>query len=358
MAHYKLPLLKDFKKKGGEKSTALILLKNHSGMQVALTNYGARIVSIVVPDKQGHLTDVVLGFNTIDAYLNADESYHGATIGRFANRIRGGRFQLHGKAYTITPNNGPNALHGGHNGFHSKIWDRRLQQPNGVTFYCTSADGEEGFPGKLTVSVDYFLTDHNELKISFRAKSDHDTIINLTNHAYFNLNGEGSGEVLDHTIHIAASAFLPIDSNQIPTGALAPVADTPFDFRKAKVLDKDFHQEDLQIHHGGGGYDHTFVLDQTVRDGQSVAASAYAEASGIKLEVLTTEPGIQFYTGNALSGKDEGKSGRTYAKQHAFCFETQHFPDSPNQKAFPSTELRAGEAYQSQTTYRFNVIKK
>lgn len=358
MAHYKLPLLKDFKKKGSEKSTALIILKNNRGMQVALTNYGARIVSIVVPDKQGKPTDVVLGFNNIDAYLTADESYHGATIGRFANRIQEGRFQLNGQYYTIEPNNGPNALHGGKNGFHSKIWDRRLQHPNGVTFYCTSEDGEEGFPGKLTVSVDYFLTDSNELEISFRAKSDQDTIINLTNHAYFNLNGEGAGEVLDHLIQINAKEYVPIDNQQIPTGTLASVTDTPFDFQKARLLSNALRENHPQINHGGGGYDHTFVLHQAVRDGKSVAASAYAKDSGIQLEVLTSEPGIQFYTGNALNGKDVGKSGRSYQRQHAFCFETQHFPDSPNQATFPSTLLKAGETFQSQTTYRFNVIKK
>jgi len=357
MTHYKLPLLIDFKKKGGEKSTALIILKNNRGMQVALTNYGARIVSIIVPDKQGKPTDVVLGFDSIEGYLIADEIYHGATIGRFANRIKNGTFRLDEKTYSTEPNNGPNALHGGKNGFHNKIWDRRLQNPNGVTFYCTSADHEEGFPGNLTVSVDYLLTDNNELKISFRAKSDQDTVINVTNHAYFNLNGEGEGDVLDHTIYISANEYIPIDDKQIPTGEILAVTDTPFDFREPKALLQHIHEDHLQINRGGGGYDHNFVLDKERTDGQHVVASAYTAKSGIRLEVLTTEPGVQFYTGNALSGKDVGKSGRNYARQHAFCFETQHFPDSPNQPAFPSTLLKAKQIFQSQTTYRFNVIK-
>lgn len=357
MTKYKLPLLKDFKTKGGEKSTALIILKNNRGMQVALTNYGARIVSLIVPDKKGNLVDVVLGFSNINGYLEADELYHGATIGRYANRISNGTFELNGLQYTIQANNGPNALHGGKNGFHSKIWDRRLNNPNQVTFYYTSPDGEEGFPGKLTVSVDYLLTDSNELIINYRANSDKDTIINLTNHAYFNLNGEGAGSIVDHIIEIAANEFLPINDVQIPLGEQRPVNNTLFDFRKAKRLSADITKEDEQLKSGGDGYDHTFVLSKTTISKGEVAASAYSEESGIKLEVLTTEPGIQFYTGNALTGKDRGKSGQAYAKQHAFCFETQHFPDAPNQTQFPSPILRAEQSFQSQTIYRFQVQK-
>jgi len=358
MSHYKLPLLKYFKAKRGEKSTALIILKNDRGMQVAFTNFGARIVSLIIPDKFGNPTDVVLGFNSISEYFEADEIYHGATIGRFANRIKGGAFQLNGKTYHIEPNNGPNALHGGRNGFHNQIWDRRLHNPNGITFYYSSPDDEEGFPGTLNTSVDYLITDDNELKISYRARSDQDTFINLTNHAYFNLNGEGSGEVLDHTMQINANEYVPINEHQIPLGKLLPLAATSFDFRQPKVLAAHIHDQDQQLLYAGGGYDHTYVLHkQTGTQEPTLAAVAYAAHSGIKLEVLTTEPGVQFYTGNALSGKDKGKSGKVYGKQHAFCLETQHFPDTPNQTTFPSALLKAGEIYNSQTIYRFNVIK-
>ncbi|MGK9117233.1 aldose epimerase family protein [Olivibacter jilunii] len=357
MARYKLPLLKDFKTKGGDKSSALIILKNNRGMQVALTNYGARIVSMIVPDKTGSSVDVVLGFNNILDYLHADELYHGATIGRYANRISNGTFELGGIPYKIEPNNGPNALHGGKNGFHTKIWDRRINNPNQVTFYYTSPDGEEGFPGTLTVSVDYLLTDENELQINYRANSDKDTIINLTNHAYFNLDGEGSGSIVDHIVEIAAETFLPINEVQIPLGELRPVSDSAFDFRKPKRISSGISSDDEQIQKGGGGYDHTFVLNEANKDGKKVAASAFSEKSGIMLEVLTTEPGIQFYTGNALTGKDKGKSGNHYAKQHAFCFETQHFPDAPNQAQFPSPILKAKQPFRSQTIYRFHVQK-
>ncbi|WP_134088965.1 aldose epimerase family protein [Olivibacter sp. XZL3] len=357
MAKYQLPLLKDFKKKEGDKTTALIILKNNRGMQVALTNYGARIVSLIVPDKDGNLVDVVLGFNTISDYLQADEPYHGATIGRYANRISRGAFALDGHEYHVAPNNGPNALHGGNQGFHTKIWDRRLNNPNQVTFYYTSPDGEEGFPGQLTVSVDYILTDNNELQISYRAKSDKDTIINLTNHAYFNLNGEGTGTIVDHVVELAADAFLPIDAVQIPLGEVRSVIGTPFDFREPKRISADIAKEDEQLKRGGYGYDHTFVLTKNNADKNPVVASAYAEKSGIKLQLLTTEPGIQFYTGNALTGKDIGKTGNHYSRQDAFCFETQHFPDAPNQPQFPSTLLKAEQAFQSQTIYRFNVLK-
>ena len=325
-------------------------------MEVALTNYGARIVSLIVPNKAGNPVDVVLGFKSIADYLTADEIYHGATIGRFANRIKSGSFELHGKTYHVEPNNGPNALHGGKNGFHNQIWDRRINNPNAVTFYYSSPDGEEGFPGNLNVSVSYVLTDDNELKINYRAQSDADTHINLTNHAYFNLNGEGSGDVLHHLIQIHADEFLPIDSLHLPIGQRAPVTDTPFDFRHPRALGSEIEQHTEQLINGEG-YDHTYVIRESIAPEPTKVASALAPESGIQLSVYTTEPGVQFYTGNALSGKDKGKSGQPYAKRHAFCFETQHFPDSPNQASFPSTLLAAGKTYTSQTIYRFKVIK-
>jgi len=357
MVHYSLPVLNNFKKKQKNKSTALIILKNNRGMQVALTNYGARIVSIIVPDKNGISTDVVLGFNSIDEYFAADEIYHGATIGRYGNRISHGRFTLNGTAYTIEPNNGRNALHGGKNGFHHQIWDRRINNPNQVTFYYVSPDGEEGFPGALNTSVSYLLTDNNEVEIRYQATTDKDTIVNLTNHAYFNLDGEGKGDILDHVITLKSHHYVPIDDQQIPTGEISTVTGTPFDFNQPKVISKDIHKKDTQLENGGGGYDHTFVIIPSLCDGKHAIATAYSNKSGIKLEVLTTEPGVQFYTGNALTGKDIGKTGTHYFKQHAFCFETQHFPDSPNHPNFPTTHLKANETYKSQTTYRFNVVK-
>lgn len=357
MIYYTLPLLKNFKKKQGTKSTALIILKNDTGMQVAFTNYGARIISIIVPDKNGIPTDVVLGFNSINEYFSADEIYHGASIGRYGNRIAFGKFELNGVLYTIEPNNGTNALHGGTNGFHNQIWDRRLDNPNQVTFYRISSDGEEGFPGTLNISVSYLLTNDNALEIHYRATTDKDTIINVTNHAYFNLDGEGKGNVLNHAIEIKADHYIPINDQQIPTGETRKVANTPFDFRLPKVLAENLRKEDLQLTHGGGGFDHTFVLNANLCDGKQAVATASSKKSGIKLEVLTTEPGVQFYTGNALTGKDRGKTGANYYKQHAFCFETQHFPDSPNHSNFPTTFLKANETYKSQTAYKFTVIK-
>lgn len=357
MNHNQLPQLSDFKKEVNNKKTALIILENDRGMKVAFSNYGARIVSIVVPNKYGEPVDVVLGFSTIDDYLGADEVYHGATIGRFANRIKQGKFEINGVSHIIAPNNGPNVLHGGKNGFHQQIWDRRINNPNEVTFYYTSLDGEEGFPGTLTVSVCYTLTDNNELQIKYRASSDKDTIINLTNHAYFNLKGEGKGTILDHVVEINADAFVPIDEQQIPLGELRPAKDSFFDFSSSKQVSTDIGKTDPQLQNGGRGYDHCFVLNKSLCNGKNVVASAYVATSGIKLEILTTEPGLQFYTGNALSGKDKGKSGNRYDHQSAFCFETEHFPNSPNQKNFPSTNLKANTIFHSQTTYRFSVIK-
>jgi len=353
---YQLPTLAHFKKTFPKGSSALIILKNSRGMHIAFTNYGARIVSIIVPDKDGRPKDIVQGFNHIDDYLNADEIYHGATIGRFANRIKDGRFEIHHIPYRIQPNNGPNALHGGKGGFHQQLWDRRINNPNQVTFYYNSPDGEEGFPGTLKTAVSYLLTEENELKIRYRASTDKDTVINLTNHAYFNLNGEGEGNILDHEVLIHAHSFIPINANQIPEGKIRTVKHTPFDFTSTKQIGKDLNVADTQLTNGGG-YDHCFVLDRERCNARTVVASAYSKKSGIKLELLTTEPGVQFYTGNALTGKDIGKTGKAYGKQSAFCFETQHFPDSPNRPTFPSTMLKVGQSYQSETIYRFKVLK-
>ncbi|WP_353185518.1 aldose epimerase family protein [Parapedobacter lycopersici] len=352
MLHDLLPNAVDFDTRIAGKNTHLLILKNDRGVTVALSDFGARIVSLLVPDRQGLLTDVVLGFPTIRGYTDAAEQYHGATIGRFANRIAGGKFTLDGQTHTIEPNHGPNALHGGENGFHRQVWDRRVNYLQQADFYYVSASGEAGFPGKLAVRVKYRLTDNNELIISYRAETTEPTVINLTNHAYFNLNGEGNGDVLGHLARINADHYLPVDQAQIPTGAVASVANTPFDFRKAKTIGRDIGQphDQLTPH---GGYDHTYVLNT----GPGPSASIVSPDTGICLEVFTNEPGLQFYTGNALDGADFGKQGKPYKQYGAFCLEAQHFPDSPNQPKFPSTQLLPGETFQSETTYRFSVMK-
>jgi len=339
------------------KPTAIngIILQNNRGMAVAFSDFGARIVSLLVPNKYGDATDVVLGFDSMQAYSQANEPYHGVTVGRFANRIAGGRFTIGNETYQIQPNNGPNALHGGASGFHSRLWDRRVVANEEVDFYYVSADGEEGFPGKLSVMVKYRLTDDNELAISYRAETDKPTIINLTNHAFFNLNGEGNGDVLDHILQINANQYLPVDDHQIPTGMLEYVENTPFDFRKPKTIGQDIHEPDNQLTKGNGGYDHNYILNPAIGQALTLAATISSPLTGIRLDVLTTEPGLQLYTGNFLNGSDVGKQGKPYQKYGAFCLETQHFPDSPNHPDFPSTLLSPGQVFQSETIYRFSL---
>lgn len=357
MPHYTLPKLADFDHKIADKKTHLFVLENDRGVRVALSDFGARIVSILVPDKNGDLVDVVLGFSSMEAYINAGEPFHGVTVGRFANRIANGRFTIDGEMYHVDPNNGPNALHGGVNGFHNQVWDSRVIYKEKADFYYVSADGEEGFPGTLSVMVKYRLTDDNELIISYRAETDKPTVINLTNHAFFNLNGEGNGDVLNHVLQIQADNYLPVDEHQIPTGVLAPVAGTPFDFTAPKPIQQDITQADEQLKKGNDGYDHNYVLNANVIDTQHPAATILSPKTGICLDVLTTEPGLQLYTGNFLNGTDTGKQGNPYRKYGAFCLETQHFPDSPNQPEFPSTLLLPGQVFQSETRYRFSIVK-
>ena len=357
MISYKLPDEQLFEHQISGKHTHLIVLENNRGVAVALSDYGARIVSLIVPDKQGNPTDVVLGFDSIQGYLSAHETYHGVTVGRFANRIANGRFTIDGETFSIQPNNGPNALHGGAGGFHSKVWDRRVVYKEKADFYYVSADGEEGFPGKLSVMVKYRLTDENELIISYRAETDKATVVNLTNHAFFNLNGEGNGDVLNHILEIPADKYLPVDGNQIPIGAAASVAKTPFDFRTPKRIGQDIGSADEQLARGNGGYDHNYILNPTTGGDPALAATIQSPLTGIRLDVLTTEPGLQLYSGNFLNGEDTGRQGNRYEKYGAFCLETQHFPDAPNQSDFPSTLLLPGQVLQSETRYRFSVVK-
>jgi len=328
-------------------------LKNAKGMEVRLAAYGARVTSIKVPDRNGHFADVVLGFDTVEPYRSSPKKpYLGVTLGRYAGRIANGLFTLDGVEYVLAKNNGPNHNHGGVTGFDKVVWDAK-QTGNSVTFHRTSPNGEEGYPGNLDVCVTYTLTDMNELIIDYRATTDRATPVNLSNHSYFNLAGEGSETMLLHDLKINADGMLPIDKTSVPIGKIVPVADTPFDFRQPKPVGRDIDQPNEQLAHGSG-YDHTFVLNPR-QDDTFPAAILYEKSSGRMMKVFTDQPGLQLYTANFLDGSLTGKSGRPYARQSALCLETQHFPDSPNQSQFPNTILRPGETYQSRTTYQFTV---
>jgi aldose 1-epimerase len=321
-------------------------------LTVRIMTYGGIVVSLEVPDRDGKPADVVLGFDSLDGYIKTgNKPYMGAIIGRFANRIAGGTFQLNGKTFHVPRNDGDNALHGGLIGFNKKVWEAR-EINNGVELTYVSKNGEQGFPGTLTTTVRYTVSG-NELRIEYSATTDADTVLNLTNHSYFNLKGQGNGNILDHQMKINAHRFTPTNANLIPTGELAPVAGTPFDFLKSTVIGLriDADNQQLKLAHG---YDHNWVLDGDGRKVE-VAAEAYEPTTGRVLEVLTDQPGIQFYTGNFLDGTITGKGGKVYNKRDAFCLETQHFPDSPNHPEFPTTKLRPGETFHSVTTFRFSA---
>lgn len=337
------------------KQVRLYTLSNASDMKVAITNYGGRVVSILVPDKEGKLTDVALGYEKLSGYEKQKEPFFGAIIGRYGNRIGKGKFSLDGKDYQLELNDGVNTLHGGTSGFYAKVWD--ATQPNDSTLMLSlvSPDGEGGYPGNLKVNVTYTLTSSDGLKIDYQAKSDKKTVINLTNHTYFNLSGEGDSTILDHVLRIHANNITPIDTTLIPTGELMPVAGTPFDFTQPIAIGKRINQDHPQLKNGKG-YDHNFVLNK--KSGLVEVASVYSPKSGIKLHVITEEPGLQFYSGNFLNGEThDGKGGHAYLYRSAFCLETQHFPDSPNKPNFPSTVLNPGETYHTTTIYQFSIIK-
>lgn len=332
------------------KNVSLFTLKNKSGAKVAISNYGGRIVSLWMPDKNNKLVDVVLGYDTIGAYRKKGEPFFGALIGRYGNRIGDGKFTIDGNAYQLQLNDGKNTLHGGKDGFFGKVWDAK-QSGQILTLTYVSEDGEAGYPGSLNVKVVYTLTEANELKIDYTATTDKTTIVNLTSHAYFNLSGEGNSTILDHELMIAADAFTPVDSTLIPTGVIKPVAKTAFDFRVAKTIGQDINLQDEQLKFGKG-YDHNFALNKN--DGKTAIASVRSPISGITMEVYTTEPGLQFYCGNFLTGIDkDGKGGKSYPYRSAFCLETQHFPDAPNHANFASTVLKPGQIYATTTTYKF-----
>ncbi|HWT87751.1 MAG TPA: aldose epimerase family protein [Candidatus Angelobacter sp.] len=338
------------------KTADLYTLKNKNGMQVSITNFGATVVSIMAPDKTGKMADVALGYDDLAGY-ELNKNYLGVLVGRYGNRIAHGKFSIDGTEYTLAKNNGDNSLHGGIKGFNKAMWEAKDVSKGGeaaVEMKYVSKDGEEGYPGNLSVTVVYTLTNKNELKIDYSATTDKKTVVNLTNHTYFNLAGQGNGDILKHELMINADTFTPVDSGLIPTGELKKVEGTPFDFRKATAIGARIDADDEQIRLGGG-YDHNFVLNRQKATGLSLAARVSDPASGRTMEVWTTEPGVQFYTGNFLDGSFKGKGGSVYQKRTALCLETQHFPDSPNHPSFPTTLVKPGEKYHTTTVYKFEA---
>lgn len=344
-----------FRSEVGGKKTNLYRLVNKTGMEIAVTNFGARVVELYVPDRTGVFADVVLGHDCIEKYVNySGERFLGSVIGRYGNRIANGKFVLDGREYSLPLNNAPNSLHGGFNGFDMKVWDVNQMGEQHLHFVYHSADGEEGYPGKLRVNLLYRLTDRNEFIICYWAETNKPTVVNLTHHSFFNLHGEGNGTILDHQLEIFADEFTPVDQYMIPDGRIIPVENTPLDFRTPKFIGERINEDDVQLKYGNG-YDHNWVLSRGQEDSLKRAAMVYDPQSGRTLEVYTTAPGMQFYSGNFFDGKVVGKSGKPYLPRASFALETQHFPDSPNRPEFPSTVLHPGEEYRHICVYKFGV---
>ena len=337
------------------KTVKLFTLTNKNGLLTEITNYGGRVVSLWVPDKAANYTDIVLGYESLDGYLNSNEGYFGALIGRYGNRIAKGKFKLNDNEYTLATNNGENHLHGGVNGFNNVVWQANLIDNSTLELKYKSVDGEEGYPGNLDIKVIYKLTDENELKVEYWATTDKSTPVNLTHHSFFNLHGDGRGSINDHLLQINANSYTPVNESLIPTGALAAVQGTPMDFRIAKAIGKDLDEESKQLEYGNG-YDFNWVVNHNT-EGLNFAARVEESTSGRAMEVYTNEPGMQFYSGNFLNGSDIGKNNRAYRFQEAFCLETQHYPDSPNQAKFPTTILNPGEEYYSICIYKFTIAE-
>ncbi|MCC8134301.1 MAG: galactose mutarotase [Tannerellaceae bacterium] len=342
----------DFVSEVQGKPTDLYVLTNKNGVEACITNFGGRIVSVMVPDRAGNMTDVVLGYDNIQRYVANEDGNYGALIGRYGNRIANGKFTLNDVEYTLPQNNNGHCLHGGPQGYHTKVWDASQLSDQALVLTYLSPDGEAGFPGNVNIKVTYTLTDNNALDIKYEAVTDAPTLVNLTNHSYFNLSGELSSQVLDHTIMIHADLYTPVDETLIPTG-IEPVEGTPMDLRQPVAIGVHIHDDFDQLVKGLG-YDHNWVLNSN-GNVQVLAAKAVSPVTGIGLEVYTNEPGVQFYTGNFMEGDDPGKFGVVYPNRGAFCLETQHYPDSPNQPAFPSTVLNPGENYLSRCIYKFTV---
>lgn len=334
------------------KSITLYNLKNQQGLTCQITNYGGRVVSLWTKDKLGKFEDIVLGYDTLQDYLDADEMFFGAIIGRYGNRIANGQFTLDSNSYNLETNNDSNHLHGGSHGFHNVVWDAKQISESKLELSHFSKDGEAGYPGNLSASVTYELTADNALQILYKASTDKKTVLNLTHHSYFNLQGAGNGTINNHLLQINASNYTPVNTDMIPTGEIDSVKNSPFDFTKLKAINRDLDLNNTQLKLGSG-YDHNFVLDGST--GLKNAALVIEPISGRTMEVYTTEPGIQFYGGNHLNTNKAVKSNMFYDKQTAFCLETQHFPDSPNQANFPSTILEPNETYTSKTIYRFSI---
>jgi len=332
------------------KPVSLYTLRNKNNMVAQITNYGAIIVSIYVPDRDGKLDDVVQGYDTIDEYINGNDPYMGAVCGRCANRIAKGKFILNGKEYMLAVNNGFNHLHGGLKGFSKVVWDVKEISPENVSMEYISKDGEEGYPGNLRVTVKYSLSDNNELRIDYHAITDQSTVVNLTSHSYFNLAGEGSGDILNHELQINGDFFTPVDETNVPTGEIVFVKGTPMDFTNSKKIGNEIDADNDQIKFGHG-YDHNWVLNHRMGT-LGIAAIAQDLVSGRVMEVYTTQPGLQLYTANWIDG-EKGKGGKKYEKRWAFCLETQHFVDAINKSHFPTTILNPGEEYNHSCVYKF-----
>lgn len=338
------------------KQVKLFTLTNGKGTEAAITNYGGRLVGLWVPDKWGNLRNVVLGFDSVQHYTKSSEPYFGALIGRFGNRIAKGRFILNGKTYNLATNNGLNHLHGGTKGFQYVVWDAVQPTPGSLVLNYLSPDGEEGYPGNLQVKVTYSLTEDNTLHVDYLATSDATTIVNLTNHAFFNMNGAGAGSINNHILQVFADNFTPVDSTLIPLGMLRQVAGTPFDFRVPATIGSKLNENEEQIKNGLG-FDHNFVLNRTKDSILQKAAVITGDQSGITMEIWTEEPGLQFYGGNFMQGKNKMLGNFSDSFRTAFCLEPQHFPDAPNRPEFPSVVLNPGKVYQTRSLYRFTVLK-
>ena len=339
-------------------SVGFYTLTNTNGIEITFTNYGQRLVSLQIPDKNGKFEDVVLGYATLNEFMKK-RNFYGAVVGRYGNRIGKGTFKIGDSTYNLAINNGENHLHGGLKGFDAVIWKVDSFTENSIAFSRVSPDMEEGYPGNLKVKVVYTLNENNELKINYKATTDKPTVVNLTNHSFFNLKGEGNGDITDHVVMINADGYTPVDEGLIPTGKIDEVAGTPFDFKTPKTIGRDIDSdfEQLKI---GKGYDHNYVINDTPKneDGLKLTASIAEPVSGRTMEVYTSEPGVQFYTGNFMDGSDIGKTGKPYPFRGSFCFETQHYPDSPNKPDFPTTLLNPGEVYDTTTVYKFGVVEE
>ncbi|HEX3385267.1 MAG TPA: aldose epimerase family protein [Mucilaginibacter sp.] len=348
----KLPPDSAFEKTIDGKQTHIYTLKNKAGMTMTMTNFGGRVVNLLVPDSAGKMIDISVGMASVEGYVKSTEPYYGATIGRYGNRIAKGHFTLDGKQYTLATNNAPNTLHGGKKGYQDVVWDAKKLNDQTLELTYLSKDMEEGFPGNLHIKVTYTVTDDNSLKIDYEATTDKTTVVNLTNHTYFNLNGEGSGTILNHAVQFMADNYTSVDSTLIPTGKIEPVKGTPFDFTKPTTIGARINDDNQQLKNGKG-YDHNFVLNK--HDMKVPVAMVRGDKTGIVMEIYTGEPGLQFYSGNFMQSKNIMKYGEKDDYRTAFAMETQHFPDSPNQPQFPSTVLKPGETYKTETIYKFKT---